>query len=124
MNIEGYFNQNNEPAITLDLISTSIEVLIDTGFAGGLIIPEKMAIGLTLNFEGVDEFITATGQEFFAPAYTIAINWFGERLDMPIAVSAEVRDALLGGQMLEDCRLTIDYSGRTVKIEKAAAERF
>jgi clan AA aspartic protease len=96
-------------------------VLIDTGFAGGLIVPEKMASGLTLNFEGVDQFMTATGQEFFAPAHTVVTNWFGQRLQMAIAISAEVKEALLGGQMLEGCRLTIDYAERTVIIEKAAA---
>ncbi len=37
MRIDGYFNANDEPALTLDLISASIEVLIDTGFLGGLI---------------------------------------------------------------------------------------
>lgn len=41
MTIQGYFNQNDEPVITLDLISTSIEVLIDTGFAGGLSFLQK-----------------------------------------------------------------------------------
>lgn len=121
MTIEGYFNDNDEPVINLDLISTSIEVLIDTGFAGGLIVPETLAIGLNLHFEGVDQFITATGQDFYAPAYTVAINWLGQRLEMPIAVSAEVREALLGGQMLEGCRLTIDYAERIVMIEKAAS---
>jgi hypothetical protein len=41
MRIEGYFNQNDEPVILLDLISASIEVLVDKGFAGSLIIPQE-----------------------------------------------------------------------------------
>ena len=99
--------------------SGAIEVLIDTGFSGSLIIPQTVANDLALNFEGVEEFYTATGQMFLAPAYTVAISWF-ERLKAPIAVSADVREALLGGQMLEGCRLRIDYAERTVQIEKVA----
>ena len=120
MTIKGYFNQNDEPAASLDLISTSIEVLIDTGFAGSLIVPQKVGSGLALNFQGIDEFVTATGHVFLASSYTIAVNWFGRQLEMPIAVSAEVREALLGSQMLQGCRLTIDYEERMVQIEKSA----
>ena len=111
MHIEGYFNEHDEPCLSVDLGSGAIEVLIDTGFSGSLIIPQTVANDLTINFEGVEEFYTATGQMFLAPAFTVAINWFGERLKAPIAVSADVREALLGGQMLEGCRLTIDYAG-------------
>ena len=72
------------------------------------------------NFQGIDEFVTATGHVFLAPSYTIAVNWFGRQLEMPIAVSAEVREALLGNQMLQGCRLTIDYEQRTVQIDTSA----
>jgi hypothetical protein len=40
---------------------------------------------------------------------------------MPIAISDEISEALLGTRMLQGCRLTIDYAERTVIIEKAAA---
>jgi predicted aspartyl protease len=100
MSIEGYFNQHGEPVITLDLLSNSIEILIDTGFAGSLIIPETLAKDLVLTFEGVEEFYRATGEMFTAPAYSIAVDWFGERSIPPIAISAEIKEALLGTRML------------------------
>jgi len=118
MTIEGYFNENDEPALTLDLVAISIEVLIVTGFAGGLIVPEAIANRLTLQFEGVEEFYTVTGQMFTAPAYFVLVNWFGDRLKVPMAVSSEVKDALLGSQMLRGSRLTIDYRERRVQISK------
>jgi len=80
----------------------------------------KLGSGLALNFQGIDEFVTASGHVFLAPSYTIAVNWFGRQLEMPIAVSAEVREALLGNQMLQGCRLTIDSEQRTVQIDKSA----
>ena len=48
MRIHGYFNENDEPALTLDLISKSIEVLIDTGFAGSLVVPQNLSDDLVL----------------------------------------------------------------------------
>ena len=120
MTIEGYFNNNDEPAVTLDFASTSIEVLIDTGFAGSLIVPQSFANDLTLHFEGVEEFYTATGQLFTAPAYFAFVDWFGQQLKVTIAVSAEIREALLGNQMLSGCWLTIDYAERTVKVTRSS----
>ena len=71
MHSEGYFNEHDEPCLSVDLGSGAIKVLIDTGFSGSL--------------------------------------W-----------DYDVREALLGGQMLEGCRLTVDYAERTVQIEKVA----
>jgi predicted aspartyl protease len=65
---EGYFNQNDEPVVNLDLISASVEALIDTGFFGSLIVTRMMASDLDLQFEGVEEFYTVTGEMFTAPS--------------------------------------------------------
>ncbi len=43
MQIDGYFNTRGEPVIRLDVGSSRIEVLVDTGFNGGLIIPDQLA---------------------------------------------------------------------------------
>ena len=45
MRVHGYFNENDEPALKLNLISKSIEVLIDTGFAGSLVVPQTLSNG-------------------------------------------------------------------------------
>jgi predicted aspartyl protease len=42
MQIDGYFNLNGEPVIELDVGSSRIEVLVDTGFNGSLIIPSQI----------------------------------------------------------------------------------
>ena len=116
MRIDGFFNANDEPAVTLDLISSSIEVLVDTGFAGSLIIPEHLSSGLALHFEGFEEFYTVTGHIFVAPAYSLEANWLGRRVKVPAAISPDVKEALLGSQMLKSCVLTIDYANRSLTI--------
>jgi clan AA aspartic protease len=114
MQMDGYFNAIGEPAIQLDLGAGLIEILVDTGFAGDLILPSALASGLALQLEGIEEFYTATGQEFAVQTYSLEIEWLGQRRKVPVAVSAEMTEAVLGGHMLKDCRLTIDYHDRTV----------
>ena len=39
--MDGYFNSRNEPVVRLDVGSVSVEVLVDTGFDGSLIIQDS-----------------------------------------------------------------------------------
>ncbi len=116
MQIEGYSSENSEPVLKLYMGSSSIEFLIDTGFDGSLIVPTEIADGLSLRFEGFEEFHSVTGQIFVAIAYSIEIDWLGQKIRVPVAASYEVTEGLLGSHMLENCRLTIDYGRRTVTI--------
>lgn len=56
MQLDGYFNARGEPAIQLDLGGVNLEVLIDTGFAGWLIVPANFDNTLGLRCEGFEEF--------------------------------------------------------------------
>jgi clan AA aspartic protease len=117
MQIDGYFNMRGEPVIRLDVGSSRIEVLVDTGFNGGLIIPDQLAKELDLTYDrGLEEFCTATGATFLASGCSMEISWFGQAIRVPVATSEEITEAILGGNMLKDCRLTIDYGRRTVTV--------
>lgn len=54
MELDGYFTATGEPAIQLDLGSGLAEILIDTGFAGWLIVPTGFADDLSDGFEGFE----------------------------------------------------------------------
>ena len=117
MKMDGYFNPRGEPVIRLDAGSSSIEVLVDTGSNAGLLIPDQMAEGLDIKRNrGLEELYTATGEMFLASSCSMEIRWLGKRVRVPVATCAEVNEAILGGQMLKDCCLTIDYGRRTVTI--------
>lgn len=117
MQTDGYFNVRNDPVIRLDVGSSKVEFLVDTGFNGGLIIPNELAERLDTSYDrGLEEFSSVTGATFFASACSMTIIWFGETIRVPVATSAEVKEAILGGEMLKDCRLTIDYVNGTVTI--------
>jgi predicted aspartyl protease len=53
---------------------------------------------------------------FLADAYSVEVEWIGKRIRVAVAASKNVNEAILGGNMLKDSRLTIDYGGRTVTI--------
>lgn len=117
MQIDGYFNVPDEPVLGLDVGSSQIEFLVDTGFNGGLIIPEQMTAGLDIKYDrGLEEFRTANEATFLASAASVEITWFGKAIRVPVATTEEVTEAILGGKMLKDCRLIIDYRQRTVSI--------
>ena len=116
MQLDGYFNAQGEPAIQLDLGAGNLEVLIDTGFAGWLIVPTSYPIGPPDRFQGFEEFYTATGQTFAAPICFLEINWFDQPTRVPVAISPHISEALLGGKMLTSCLLSIDYYDHTVSI--------
>lgn len=121
MQLDGYFNAQGEPAIQLNLGAGNLEVLIDTGFAGWLIVPTSYAIGpRDHQFEGFGEFCTATGEIFAASIHFLEIDWLNQPTRVEVAVSPNVVEAALGGQMLSDCLLSIDYYNRTVTIVRRA----
>lgn len=90
--------------------------MIDTGFDGGLIIPSQIADYLTLKYEGTEVFYSVTGEVIVAKAYSTEMGWLGKMLRVPIVVNSRINEAILGNQMLKNCRLTIDYGHRTVTI--------
>jgi len=121
MQINGYFNIRNEPVVRTQLDSIDVEMLVDTGFDGGLIIPSQIVDQLKPRFEGIDELQSVTGEKIFAEAYSIEIGWLGTVIRVPIVVSSKINEAILGSQMLKNCRLTIDYGHRTVTIVESPA---
>ena len=116
MQIDGYLSVKDEPIIRLDVGSLSIEVLVDTGFDGSLIIPGEVADRMAVKFEGNQEFCSMTGAPFFVSTCLMEIDWLGKRIRVPVMTSSEVDQTLLGSRMLRDCRLTIDYGHCTVTI--------
>lgn len=125
MQIDGYFNVKDEPVIEIDIGPSLVELLVDTGFNGSLIIPSPRFNQLRpiLKFEGPEEFYSVTGEMFLADAYSTELDWLGKRIRVAVATCKEVNEAIIGSHLLEDCRLTIDYGHRTVTITESQERR-
>ena len=84
-------------------------------------IPEVLANDLDLKFGGaLGEFQSATGELIPVSNYPVEINWLRRRIRISLATSSQVREPLLGGDMLRDCCLIIDYRRRTVLIDQSS----
>jgi len=116
MNMDGYFNLRNEPVVRLHVGSLSIEMLVDTGFDGSLIVPAELADNMDLKFEAHQDFLSVTGETFFASTCSTEIDCLGKRTKVAVARCGKLDEAILGSHMLRDCRLTVDYGYRTITI--------
>jgi clan AA aspartic protease len=114
--MDGYFNLSDEPVVELDVGSSRLEFLVDTGFNGSLIVPSQIANRLDLRFEGPEEFQSVTGEAFLADAYSVEVDWLGQKVRVAVAASKHVKESIPGGHMLKNCRLTVDYGNRIVSI--------
>src|ERR1044071_1134552 len=121
MQMDGYFNANDEPAIRVDVGPREIEFLVDTGFTGGLMMPEELVNDLDIKYGGaLGEFYSVTGEPIPVSNDSMEIDWLGQRITTAVATSSQVREALIGGNMLRNCCLTVDYRRRTVLIAESS----
>ena len=119
MEIKGWFD-DGKPMIDiyLDGSEDPINVLVDTGFNGELMLKKAKIKELSLTFIGDDEYMTANGDVVPTTVHIGLIRWFGRT--RKIAVLATVGKAnLLGMELLHfyrldlarsDNRLIISYS--------------
>jgi clan AA aspartic protease len=126
MQIDGIVNSNGEPVIKLNVGSVSVEALVDTGFNGFLVIAFDVARQLENahqlsleNYRGSAPYYSATEEEFEVAVYEIEIEWLGNSRRLPVAISPRINETLIGSQLLEDCRLIVDYGHRSVTISES-----
>ncbi len=115
--VEGKVNSALEACVKLSLASgEEIEVVIDTGFNGDLALPQELVQDLSLPFITQTECTLAGDITHKADVAAAHIEWLGEIHEVRVIVMPA--GFLLGTQLLEGTRLTIDYDERTVLIEK------
>ena len=95
---------------------TELDVWIDTGFTGELVLPQQhvAALGLPLGL-GIDATL-ADGSKVQLDAYICLLDWFGEWKRVEV-IANQGRFPLLGVGLLLDRKLHIDYGAKTLSIE-------
>ena len=118
--MNGLVDLNGRALLTVEVRSplkvdpTPIEVWIDTGFTGDLLLPRSQIQQLGLNESVMVKAVLADGRKSRMLTYAAWINWFGERREIEV-IAGENRTALLGVGLLLDHCLTVDY--RTLRVE-------
>lgn len=119
--VEGKVNSALEACVKLSLASgEEIEVVIDTGFTGDLALPQEVVQDLSLPIVTQTRCTLAGGVTYRADVAIAYIEWLGEICEARVIVMPAGH--LIGTQLLEGTRLTIDYDERTVLIEKKSPE--
>lgn len=90
-----------------------VECLVDTGFTGALVLPQALVTRLNLPVVGREVFEMVGGRQFIASVAFADIEWLGEIRTVRVIVS---EDTLLGTELLDGTRLTIDYIDHTLSV--------
>jgi len=98
-------------------VSLDLEACVDTGFTGSLILTAQQISLLGLAPSATRTGRLADGAMVVMRAHTCLVPWFGA-LRQVEALLGGGQSALLGTELLDGLRLTIDYVAKTVLIEQ------
>ena len=116
MRIKGFF-KGKEPRIKISLAGLKkkqIEVLLDTGFNGDLMLPEERIKELALEKVGTDSYTTASGKNVITTAHLGFLEWFGKARRVTV-LATKGNHALIGMQLLYFCHLDIiPFKGKLI----------
>ena len=121
--IRGSVSENLDLLVTIEVsdiygVFRSLEVVLDTGFNGYLILPEHVIQSLRLTYRGQVSTRLASGQEEAMSNYDAVVSWHGQTRD--VEVLAAEGGALVGMALLLGSKLTVDArTGGEVLIEEA-----
>ena len=123
--IRGSVSQDLEALITVDVedgngTSHPLEVILDTGFTGYLVLPQDVIRQLRQAYSGRRSVILASGEQSAVDAYAAIVSWHGRRRDVIVLESSG--ESLLGMSLLSGSRVTLNVQASgSVLIEDASS---
>ncbi len=106
---------------TSDADSVEVEVWIDTGFTGDLVLPQAAIDALGLIQSGSVDAVLADGSQTELRTYSCLIEWFGNERNLEV-IANDGDYPLLGVGLLLGLELRIDYRNLKLQLEPAAEE--
>jgi clan AA aspartic protease len=94
-----------------------VAAIVDTGFDGQLCLPISLAVTLGLLLTSVEEVELADGTRKHELVYSGSVRFLGRRRKIRIFLTNS-EDALVGTELLKDCRLTIDFPTGKVQLKR------
>jgi clan AA aspartic protease len=93
-----------------------IDVWVDTGFTGDLVLPESVIEGLELEVTGSIDGILADGSQVELSTFHCQLEWFGRVKDLEVIANAG-QTPLLGIGLLLAKELRIDFTNLELTLE-------
>lgn len=106
---------------TRDADSVEVEVWIDTGFTGDLVLPQAAIDALGLIQSGSVDAVLADGSQTELRTYSCLIQWFGSERNLEV-IANDGDYPLLGVGLLLGLELRIDYRNLKLHLGPAAEE--
>jgi|ERR1051325_2435932 clan AA aspartic protease len=99
----------------VDASETPLEVWIDTGFTGDLVVPQAQINALGLQVGSAIKATLADGSMVQLDAYECLVEWFGtwKRIEV---IANQGRFPLLGVGLLKNRELNIDYKAKSLNL--------
>lgn len=118
MTLQGWVDEQLSPRIKIQAsVGTALEVVIDTGFNGEMVLPKRHLEELGFTYRGWTVVELADGSKVASELYEGAILWFGEEKKVRVHAT-ESEDALLGTRMLIGHLFELDVEGNRVVVTK------
>ena len=117
--ITGIVTDDGVPLIRVSVGDREWPAIIDTGFNGGLELPETCRDAVDPKFLGRFVSELAGGRKIEEDAFGVEFSFDGIRVESE-ATFVDSETILIGTALLANHQLAIDFPAQTVKLERAA----
>lgn len=93
-----------------------IDVWVDTGFTGDLVLPRQLIEQLGLSESCVVKAAMGDGRQSAIDTFRGWIRWFDADCDVEVIASSG-QNALLGVRLMLGLRLTVDYQAMSIELK-------
>lgn len=118
--MDGFLDELDQAWLTVEFGHGVADFLIDTGFAGGLVIGEELFDSSMGTSAGHLDAELAAGQHYRYPTFDIEFPWFEVTIRIRVLVGPG-KECLIGTYLLAPHNLDIDYEQRIVKLLQASS---
>lgn len=112
--MKGFFRYGN-PIVEIFIEGKKIDMLLDTGFNGYIMLPQTIIKELNLEQIGISDYLTASGEEVISKIYKGKIDFFDKQVEVTI-LSTDSDFSLAGMELFHECRIIIERYKNIIEI--------
>ena len=112
--MKSFFRYGN-PIVEIFIEGKKVEMLLDTGFNGHILLPQMVIKELNLEQIGISDYLTASGEEVITKIYKGKIDFFDKQVDVTI-LSTDSDFSLAGMELFHECRIIIERYKNIIEI--------
>ena len=105
------------PMFEIIIWEKSVELILDTGFNGHLMLSQILIDELDLEQIGISDYSTATGEEKTTYVYKCKIKFLDNEIEVPV-LSTNADYSLAGMDLFHECKIVIERHKDFIEIIK------